>query len=372
MNTSWHNYPSIFALGHRWVTELLQDEVLVEEKIDGSQFSFGSFEEEWGDIHASGKCIKLRCKSKGKEIDIENPEKMFAVPVKWCIDNWDKMQLGWTYRCEFLSKPQHNTLAYDRVPRNNLILFDIATDEEVYLDYDAKDLGAAFLGLETVPVLYKGKIESALDIKNFLQETSILGGCQIEGVVIKNYNKFGPDKKVLMGKYVSEAFKEIHGAAWRKSNPTSGDIIQEIAAKYNTSARWQKAVQHLRESGDLTDSPKDIEMLMKEVPADIMKECLPEIIDTLLAWALPKVKRTFGRGLPQWYKEQLLNQQFNGDDLNPNFEEIVKETSKRSEELHEGLDGKEQIALTNEADQAWAKGRRELMALGEEVKPVAE
>ncbi len=307
MNTSWHNYPSIFALGHRWVTELLEDEVAVEEKVDGSQFSFGVFLDHDAPFDSS---MSLRCRSKGQNINITDPEKMFKVAVQWCLDNMHKMQLGWTYRCEFLSKPKHNTLAYDRVPNGNLIVFDIATDEEVYLNYREKELGAAYIGLETVPLLYKGKIESALDVKRFLDNDSILGGVKIEGVVIKNYQKFGPDKKVLMGKYVSEAFKEIHGAEWRKSNPTGGDIILEVAGKFNTKARWQKAVQHLREQGRLTDSPKDIEMLMKEVPADIMLECTDEITEMVLAWAYPKIKRSFGRGLPQWYKEKLLEKQF--------------------------------------------------------------
>lgn len=43
---SWHSYPSIFAIGHRALAELLLDPVIVEEKVDGSQFSFGLFDHE--------------------------------------------------------------------------------------------------------------------------------------------------------------------------------------------------------------------------------------------------------------------------------------------------------------------------------------
>jgi ATP-dependent RNA circularization protein (DNA/RNA ligase family) len=35
------SYPSIYALGHRAIRELFDGPVVVEEKIDGSQFSFG-------------------------------------------------------------------------------------------------------------------------------------------------------------------------------------------------------------------------------------------------------------------------------------------------------------------------------------------
>ena len=51
MIDSWHSYPSTFALGHKALAELLLDPVLVEEKIDGSQFSWcvvgGEFRARW-------------------------------------------------------------------------------------------------------------------------------------------------------------------------------------------------------------------------------------------------------------------------------------------------------------------------------------
>ncbi len=34
---SWHSYPSIYALGHRAVKEILTTPVLVQEKMDISQ-----------------------------------------------------------------------------------------------------------------------------------------------------------------------------------------------------------------------------------------------------------------------------------------------------------------------------------------------
>jgi hypothetical protein len=40
--SSWHSYPSIYNLGHRALTDLFSGGlVLVQEKVDGSQFSFG-------------------------------------------------------------------------------------------------------------------------------------------------------------------------------------------------------------------------------------------------------------------------------------------------------------------------------------------
>ena len=35
------SYPKVYAIGHRAIGDIFKDTVLVEEKIDGSQFSFG-------------------------------------------------------------------------------------------------------------------------------------------------------------------------------------------------------------------------------------------------------------------------------------------------------------------------------------------
>lgn len=294
--SSWHSYPEIFNLGHRALRELFADPVLVEEKIDGSQFSFGRFNGE------------LRARSKGAVINTTLPEKMFSKAV----ENVGQLDLrdGWTYRSEYLQKPKHNVLAYERTPKLNVIIFDINSGDECYLSYTEKMAEAERLGLEVVPILYEGMITEQKFLLDFLERVSVLGGQKIEGFVMKNYSKFGPDKKALMGKYVSEQFKEVHAHEWREANPTTGDVIQRLIVGLKTPARWQKAVQHLREAGELTDSPKDIGALIKEVQADIRKECGQEIAEALVQYALPHILRGTIAGLPEWYKEQLMQRQF--------------------------------------------------------------
>jgi hypothetical protein len=216
---------------------------------------------------------------------------------------------GWTYSCEFLSKPKHNALCYNRTPLGHLVLFDIRTDEENYLHHSQRAMEAACLGIDVIPVL---SLEPpTLDlIKAYLETPSFLGGQKIEGVVIKNYAKFGLDGKALMGKYVSEAYKEVHKGEWRAANPNRSDILEHLISKYRTPSRWEKAVQHLREAGQLEGSPKDIGNLMKESHIDLENECKEEIAEALLTWALPKIKRGGTAGLAEWYKEKLLREQF--------------------------------------------------------------
>lgn len=192
------------------------------------------------------------------------------------------------------------------------MIFDINDGHESYLSYEDKAKEADRLGLECVRLLFTGMVESAEQLRSFLDLESALGGQKIEGVVVKprDYGLFGEDKKVLMGKFVSEAFKEIHGAEWKKENPTAGDIMEQIALELRTPARWNKALQHLRESGMIEGSPRDIGPLMKEVPLDIEKECAEEIKDRLYRYAWPHIRRKVTQGLPEWYKGELLKLQF--------------------------------------------------------------
>lgn len=302
---SWHSYPSIYALGHRAVADLMLSDVLVEEKVDGSQFSFG--------VTPDGE-IKVR--SKGAQLYVDAPEKMFSAAVASVKDRASLLQPGWTYRAEYLAKPKHNTLAYDRIPNGHLIVFDINPEHEAYLTYEEKAAEASRIGLETVPMIYRGKVDGLASFRQFLDRESVLGGQKIEGVVVKpvGYSLFGLDKKVLLGKFVSEAFKEIHAGEWKKSNPGPVDVLDRIASTLHTQARWSKAVLHLRERGIIEGSPRDIGKIIAEVPADIKKECEADVKDALFAWAWPQIKRKVTAGLPEWYKDELLKQQFDTED----------------------------------------------------------
>jgi len=302
---SWGSYPSIFAMGHKAVAELLLESVLVEEKVDGSQFSFGLFyDPEQGDV--------LKVRSKGAQMIPDAPEKMFKPAVDYVLElhREERLRRGYTYRGEVLCKPKHNVLAYNRAPKHGIILFDINPAPESYLSYDFKVQEAERLDLEIVPRLYEGMVTSIEQFREFLDRESILGGQKIEGVVVKNYARFGLDKKVLMGKFVSEEFKEVHARVWKAENPTQGDIIQRLIEEYMTFARYDKALIHLKEQGKIEGSPRDIGLLMKEVWPDIKKECEDEIKAKLWKWAEDKIRRGVTSSIPDWYKDKLLKQQF--------------------------------------------------------------
>lgn len=286
------SYPSIYALGHRAIREILLSPVVIEEKIDGSQFSMGR----------SGGA--LSCRSKGRELVIDAPEKMFAqaVAVAASLDLRD----GWTYRGEYLQSPKHNTLAYARIPKLHVIIFDVMTGPECYLDPAAKKAECDRIGLECVPVLFEGLPSNLESISTLISATSVLGGVPMEGAVIKNYNVFTPDKKIAIAKVVSEAFKEKHVKEWKNSNPSSSDVVQLLISELKTDARWAKAVQHLRDNGEIKDEPSDIGPLIKELAADLKKEEADYIKDRLFNHFFPQIQRGINSGFPEWYKAKLL------------------------------------------------------------------
>jgi hypothetical protein len=294
-----HSYSKVYQIGHKVIRDIFNDDVLIEEKIDGSQFSFGIIEGE------------LRARSNNKQLILEAPDNMFKKAVDVIRELAPALHPGWTYRGEYLQKPKHNTLAYSRTPQNNIIGFDIMREgQEDYLSYDEKRAEFERIGLEIVPIIYQGKVESLEMFNEFLDRTSILGGQKIEGVVVKNYRFITDDKKVAMGKYVSDAFKEVHNKDWKERNPSRSDIVLQIIDQYQSEARWNKAIQHMRENGILDESPKDIGFLLQAVSMDILAECQDEIKDILFKHFWKTISRGVTNGLPQWYKQKLAEKAF--------------------------------------------------------------
>jgi len=304
-----YSYPTVYAIGHSAISDIFKGPVIAEEKVDGSQFSFGLLRYQPEDpMFAPG--YELICRSKGKQLVIDAPEKMFQRAVSSVKERESLLIRGWIYRTEYLEKPKHNALAYDRVPAGYMIGFDISTGLETYLTYEEKKVEFERIGLECVPLLYEGMINSIDEFKPLLERTSILGGSLIEGVVIKNYTLYTPEKKFACGKFVSEKFKEIHDGEWRKSNPTPSDLLAELITRYRTPARWQKAVQHIKERGELEGSTRDIGKLIVEIQEDVKKECEDEIKQILYAHYISKITRGIVAGAAEWYKEELLSSAF--------------------------------------------------------------
>ena len=295
------SFPKIFHIGDSMIQNLFKGKVEITEKIDGSQFAFG--------ITKDGEIVM---RSHGQELTNTNVPKMFKKAEEQVnrigsflqeIGNKDIY-----FYCEYLDKPHHNTLTYSRVPLNNFYLFGMFMNGKWVSDYGILDEWADKIEIEKPHVFSDCEIKDLKDLEEYLEMDSILGNTKVEGIVVKNYNEpslrgsfFIP---ISMGKYVSEKFKERHDKGWNKK--TSKGKLELFIEGFRTEARWQKAVQHLRENDELENAPRDIAKLMKEVDRDIKEEELENIKNGLVKIILPDINRKAKAGFAEWYKKQLL------------------------------------------------------------------
>ena len=290
-------FPKIFALGTDYVREICDGPVEITEKVDGSQFAFGVIDGE------------LVCRSKGKQLVLDAPEKMFSGAVEYAQSISHLLLDGYVFYAEWLQKPKHNMLAYTRVPRNGLALFAVKVSSHTFDSSHASlSTWADALEIDVAPLVFEGKTDHSA-ILEMLDRESFLGGPKIEGVVVKNYAKpyliGGHSVPVMSAKYVSESFKEVHREGWGKEH-TSRGRFEDFKEGFRTEARWEKAVQHLREAGQIAGEPRDIGALIKEVQRDIREEESEAIKAFLWGEFGKEILRKSVAGLPGWYKRRLV------------------------------------------------------------------
>jgi hypothetical protein len=299
------SYGKIWNLGHRNVRDIFIGSVTIQEKMDGSQFSFGVRD---GELHMRSKGAVVHVGAEPKQF------KLASETVQTIFKNGGLTE-GWTYRGEAITSPRHNHLTYDRIPRGGIILFDIDRGMEDMADYDWLCDEAERLGLEVVPQYQATKIENIEHLNVFLERETCLGGPKIEGIVIKPVRPMFDERgDTLRAKLVSAEFREKAGASWKAANPGKAEIVEQIIEKLTTEARWRKAVQARADAGELDGSPKDIGPLIGAVQKDVFDEEADQIKEVLFKYFWKnRISRGVTRGFAEWYKAQLLELQEFGE-----------------------------------------------------------
>lgn len=292
------SYPKVYNIGHKAIRNIFEDPVYLEEKFDGSQANFGIIDGE------------LKFKSKNKVWPIHGPCDMFQEGVDYLKSVEDRLEEGWVYRAEYFQKPKQNSIAYDNLPENHFVLFDVMVGPGDYLDPKQLSEIAEDLGIHPPNIYGYERLDGVAEIKPLLKRESALGGAKAEGVVIKNYFRFGRDKKPLFGKLVREDFREKNQRNHKKQGKS---VIQEIIDELKTEARWKKAVQHRREKGEFQCAPQDIGPLIHEVQEDIKEEEEEYIKQKLFSEYWDDIRRAVTAGLPEWFKEKLAEGEFSDE-----------------------------------------------------------
>lgn len=310
-----HGFPKIYTVGSSEVKDVFNGAVEITEKLDGSCIGFGIVDGE------------LIVRSKNKELSLTKPESMFAGAVAYIKSIREKLPKDVFFYGECVSKPRHNVLTYKTVPAGFVALFamvdmgvwaakdsstELSSNDDKFHRYDELADWAKVLGMGTVQLLWDKKIPEGMSVVPFLESLlsreSALGG-RMEGVVIKNYNVpqilHGRYCPITVAKLVSDNFKEVKVKKIVKAEGMSK--LDELFDMYRTEARWQKAIQHLEEKGELSYNAKDIGLVIQEAHRDLIEECEESFKNALYAMFRKQWLNAATSGAAEYYKKYLLD-----------------------------------------------------------------
>ena len=260
------------------------DELIVEEKVDGGNASF--FVEDNNVVH---ECSRNRDLTNEQE-----NERTFINERKYLREILAGKTLNpdYIYYDEWMQK---HTLTYVNPPK--FIGFDICVKENkdktgvgLFISYDATKKEYDRLGIEMVPLLWRGPVHEFIK-KNpsELITKSKYGDTLMEGIVIKNYNRLNVWGRQMFGKVVREEFKEQNRATFGKIKQTPTDSLK-IIEEFCTDARIDKKINELL----LQDNWVLSRNMMKELPMrvlkDIFKEEYSNIVDNYKLISISELK----------------------------------------------------------------------------------
>jgi hypothetical protein len=306
-------YQKVLQLGDPHLDGILEGNIVVEEKLDGSQFRIN--------ITAKGEML---FGSKAVSYTDGTPaEKMFNKPIAISEEQFKELAKPSAFEyhifAEYLSSKHHNTLIYAREPQNNIVIFDVKIElpdmKSSWMNYEDKKAFAKKYGFEVPQLIYKGDGRKLTKdkINELLETTSMLGGQKVEGIVIKHYDKYYDILRFpqfaalanswMVGKYVREEFTELNKENWKQMK---GSPLEAIYESLKNPNRWNKAWQHLQEEGKLSHTLRDIPLLIAESQRDLQEEEKENIKEQLWRIYDREMMRNSIRGLPEWYKQKLL------------------------------------------------------------------
>lgn len=254
------------------------DSIVVQEKIDGANFSIRYDNE--------NNCIKAF--SRKKELDFNNTlrgawnwsQSLDVEKVKNVLGNNLILFAEWLvpHTVKYPNDKYNHAYCYD--------VFNVDTNE--YLTQDKVESIVKALDLTYVPVFYVGEFISWEHIKEFVGKTE-MGGEYGEGVVVKNQTKLNnPNTRLpFYIKIVCDTFCETKGH--RESKPVDmekmaeRERLQSITETIVTNARVQKLVNKMVDNGILREDwdAHDMSIITKNIGKEIYYDCVKEEPETV-------------------------------------------------------------------------------------------
>ena len=261
-------YPKIHALGNPENDGILNENVVVESKIDGANFRcrylpeedkllFGSRSQELPYNAEFSNWIAIRAYKKA----FENHKDKFIPNVIYFSESLQKHTISY-------DPGMPDTIGYD--------VFDIERNEF----YHWKAAKSAFeqIGIPFINIHYEGLLKdiSIEQLQSFIKNSPYRKEGD-EGIVIKCYGKLNIYGRPLWAKIVDSLFKEQNKTVFKGLTPKIKTDTSDIIDQYFTESRFIKAIDRLRDNGNdinMSLMPK----LFKYLSDDILSENILEIM----------------------------------------------------------------------------------------------
>ena len=257
-------YDSIPRYGKQGTRDILGTEVVVMEKLDGANASFGIIDGE------------LKMFSRNQELNEHNTLRGFYDWVKLNVDT-SKLIINTIYFGEWLVP---HSVQYKKEAQHKFYLFDIYhSDVNEYLSSKIVQSQAKFIGLETPRVLFEGELQDVSELQQYvgLSELTEIPNTG-EGIVVKDY------EGQQFVKIVSDKFKETKSIKQPSLDRTDiGTLIDSVL----TPQRVEKLIHKKIDLGllpaelDITDTGNVLKALSSDVVNDIFEEEMHIFLDML-------------------------------------------------------------------------------------------
>lgn len=227
------------------------DPVVIYEKLDGANASFGLFTDEEGEVEFS-------VRSRNSILNIHKAlhgwfgyahEKI--KPTLWNLETETSIVDDLIFYGEWLIK---HKVAYKPECYKEFYLFAVySSKNDRYFDNAIVEHWANILNLKMAPILYKGEFTKVGDYQDLVgkSEMTLLPNTG-EGIVIFNMNPDNQGGRLLSRtKWVSQAFSEVSGHKVQKVTELVESAIW--MNQFLTDSRIDKAIMKLEEEGNLPE-----------------------------------------------------------------------------------------------------------------------
>lgn len=269
-------FTDVVRLGHKSTAEVLNvgDRIIIQEKLDGANASFSL---EGGELHSFSRRLKL---------DESNTLGGF---YQFVLDKFETakelLNENYIYFGEWLNPHKVKYEGYQK----QFFLFDIWDKvNQQYLDFDVVETEAKKLGLNLIPIFFKGTYESYQQLEQYIGKTMLngkLGDKELgEGIVVKNVDYRDRFGNQMFVKLVVDDFREVQKQKKPKDHTAFKNAPEFLLAEsLVTKARVEKIIFKLRDEGLIGDEieQKEVGVIFKECNVRTYEDLIKEESDSI-------------------------------------------------------------------------------------------